>query len=98
MLAINFPLKVIQSIIISVNAHKQKMIETGNKNEKIKNKDKWNDCHHFLIFPLLGANHRLPLLHMDKISIWIEENMERINQFDIGYMINIALHVNKSFK
>ena len=65
---------------------------------KNKNKDRCNDCHHFPIFPLLGANHRLPLLHMNKGFIWIEETTELINEFDIGYMINPTFNVNKYFK
>ena len=34
LLAIIFPLKVIQSIIIFVKTYEQKMIEIGNENEK----------------------------------------------------------------
>ena len=49
------------------------MIETGNDNKKIKNKDKWNYCHHMPIFTLLEADYCLPLLHMTKRFIWIEE-------------------------
>ena len=45
--------------------------------------------------PLLGDNHRLPLLHMAKCFIWIEETGKHINDFEIGYMINPSLHVNK---
>ena len=74
------------------------MIEIGNKNGKIKNKDKCNYCHHFPIFPLLGSNCRLPLLHMDKRFICSEERKKPINEFDIGYMINPTLRVNISFK
>ena len=65
---------------------------------KIKNKDKWNYCHHRPILPLLGANHRLPLLHKDKSFIWLEETEEHINEFEIGYTINPNFHVNKAFK
>ena len=50
------------------------------------------------MFPLLGANHRLPLLHMAKIFIHLPEKNERINEFAIGYMINPILHANKAFK
>ena len=74
------------------------MIEIGNDNKKIKNKDKWNYFHHMSIFPLLGDNRRLPLLNTNKSFIWIEETKEHINEFEIGYMINPNLNVNKSFK
>ena len=50
------------------------------------------------MLPLLGANHHLPLLHMDKCFIWIEEAGERINEFDVGYMINPSFCVNKAFR
>ena len=45
-----------------------------------------------------GGNHRLPLLHMAKLFIWIEETKELINEFEIGFMINLSLHVNKAFR
>ena len=73
MLAINFPLKVIQSFIIYINTYKHKMIEIGKENEKIKNKGKWYYCHHMRIFPFWGDNHRLPLLHMDKLEFVLKK-------------------------
>ena len=47
---------------------------------------------------LLGANHRLPLCHMAKRFIWINESKKRINAFAIGYMINLGLNFNKAFR
>ena len=47
---------------------------------------------------LLGSYHCLPLSHMDKSYIWIEETKERINEFLIRYRINPDLNINKSFK
>ena len=47
---------------------------------------------------MLGDNNRLPLLHMDKCFICIEEKSDRINEFEIGYTINPTFHVNKAFK
>ena len=47
---------------------------------------------------LLGNNHRLPLSHMTKIYIWIEETNERINYLSIGYIINPKLSINIYFK
>ena len=72
LLAIIFPLEVIQSIIIFVKTYEQKMIEIGNENEKIKNKYRCIYFHHMPILPLLGGNNRLPLLHMAKLFICIE--------------------------
>ena len=46
---------------------------------------------------LLVENRRLPLFHMSKRFIWIDETKKRINEFTIGYMINPGLNVNKAF-
>ena len=47
---------------------------------------------------MLVANCRMPLLHMSKIYIWIEEKNQRINQFSFGYMLNPTLYTNKVFR
>ena len=47
---------------------------------------------------LLRTNHCLPLFHMAKTFIWIEETKERINEFLIGYVINLTFNINKSFR
>ena len=47
---------------------------------------------------LLGNNHRLPLSHMDKCYICLEETNQLINDLSIGYMMNPNLSINKSFK
>ena len=73
------------------------MIKIVNNSKKMKIYN-WKYCHHFPILPLLGDNHRLLLLHKDKRFIWLEETRECINEFDIVYMINPSLHVNKAFK
>ena len=46
----------------------------------------------------LGDNHCLPLFHMAKSFICIEETKECINKFLIGYMINPTLDIIKSFR
>ena len=74
------------------------MIAVGNENKTIKVRNRCNYCHNMPILLLLGANHRLPLLHMDKRFIWLNETKQRINKFTIGYMINPGLNVNKDFK
>ena len=40
----------------------------------------------------------MPLLHMSKICIWLEETNQRINEFSIGYMMNPNFHKKKAFK
>ena len=47
---------------------------------------------------LLGANNFLPLFHMAKSFIWIEETKERMNEFSIGYMINPNLNIKNHLK
>ena len=47
---------------------------------------------------ILGNNHRLPLSHMDKSYICLEETNQRINEFSIGYMLNLNLSIDKAFK
>ena len=47
---------------------------------------------------MLGTNHHLPLSHMAKSYIWLEEKNQRINEFSIGYMMNTNLIMNKVFK
>ena len=46
---------------------------------------------------LLGDNNRLPLFHVAKSFIWLEETKERINEFLIVYMIDPKLNINKAF-
>ena len=70
--AINFAVRVIQAVIISINAYEQKLIEIGKENENFKNRDKWNYFHHMPILLLFGASHCLPLLYMSKRFICIE--------------------------
>ena len=50
------------------------------------------------MFSLLGANHCLPLFHMDKMFIWINGEIKPINEFTLGYMIIPGLIFNKSFR
>ena len=50
------------------------------------------------MLPSLGDNNRLPLLHMAKRFIFLEETGERINEIYIGYMINTSVHANKAFR
>ena len=47
---------------------------------------------------MLGANCRMPLLHMSRSYIWIEETSQRINEFSFGYMFNTTLYTNKVFR
>ena len=54
LLAINLSLKVIQAVIFSLNTYEKEMIEVGNNNEKIRNKDRCNYCRNIPILPLFN--------------------------------------------
>ena len=47
---------------------------------------------------LLGTNYRMPLLHMSKSYIWLEEKNQRIDEFSIGYMMSQNLNRNRAFR
>ena len=47
---------------------------------------------------LLGINRHMPLLHIAKSYIWLEETNQRINELSIEYMMNPNLHKKKYFK
>ena len=47
---------------------------------------------------VLGANCRMPLIHMSNRKTWIEEKNQCINEFPFVYMLNPVLHMNKVFK
>ena len=67
-------------------------------NKKIETKHKWNKIHILSMDSVLGANCRIPLIHMSNRKIYIEETNERINEFSFAYMFNPTLHTNKVFK
>ena len=67
-------------------------------NNKIDSKDKWNHIHILSMVGVLGANCRMPLIHMSNRNIYIEEKNKRINDFSFAYMLNPHLNTNKSFK
>ena len=98
MLAKTFLLKVIQAVIFSINTDEKYMISVGNENKKIRNEDRCNYCHHMPMLPVVGANHRLPLLNMAKTFICLNETKKRINEFAVVYMINPGFNVNKFFR
>ena len=47
---------------------------------------------------MLGANFRIPLIHMSNRKMYIEETNERINEFSFAYMFNPTLYTNKVFR
>ena len=59
---------------------------------------KWNQLNLIDIKYMLGTYNRLPLSHMAKIYIWLEETNQLINEFSIGYMMNPNLNTIKAFR
>ena len=47
---------------------------------------------------MLGTNNCLPLSHIAKSYIWIEETNQRINELSIGYMMNPNFNKHKGFE
>ena len=60
-------------------------------NQKIETKEKWNQINVLDMESMLVANYRVPLLHISKTYIWMEETNQRINEFSFGYMMNPTL-------
>ena len=48
--------------------------------------------------PLVGVNHRQPILHMSMIMVHFYYIDETMNQFEIGYMINPSINCDKAFR
>ena len=61
-------------------------------------KDKWETLNFISLMPLLGVNHRQPILHKSKLMVHCYSTDESINQFAIGYMINPELNCNQVFR
>ena len=67
-------------------------------NKKIETKGKWDQLYLLSMDYVLGANSRIPLIHMSKRKNYIEETNERMNEFSFAYMCNPTLYKHKVFK
>ena len=74
------------------------MIAVGNENNKIKHKYRCKYCHHMPMLPLLGANHLLPLFHMVKRCIWLEERKSVLMSLRLDILLIQVLHFDKPFR
>ena len=54
----------------------------------IPEKYKWEIPTVITLMPILGVNHRLPILHLSKRMVHTYTAGKTINKFAIGYMIN----------
>ena len=68
------------------------------KEKNIPAKDKWEIPAVIPLMPIVGLNHRLPILHMNKIMLHIYTSCKIMNQFTIGYMIKPSLRFNNAFR
>ena len=67
-------------------------------NKKIDTKDKWDQLYLLSMESVLGVNCNIPLIHMSKRKMYIEETNERMNEFSFAYMCNPTLYIHKVFK
>ena len=70
--------------MFDIDNHDKEILEVGYENKTIGTKDKCNQLNLIDIKYLLETNHCLPLSHMAKSYIWLEETNQRINELYIG--------------
>ena len=61
----------------------KEILSVGYKNKTVQTQDKQNQLNIMDMQSLLGTNHRLPLSHMAKSYICLEETNQSINEFSI---------------
>ena len=59
--------------MFDIDNHEKEILAVGYENKTIETKYKWNQLNIIYIQSLLGTNHLLPLSHMSKGYIWLEE-------------------------
>ena len=65
---------------------------------KIESKYRWGTIDVMPLFPLVRINYYQPIIHMSKIMVYLYKTCEQINQFTIGYIINLSLCINNVFR
>ena len=70
----------------------------GKRKEKNPSRDKWETPDVIPLIPIVGVNHRLPILQMSKIMVHIYTTGKNIHQFAISYTINPSIQFNIIFK
>ena len=91
-------MKVIDLVLSNIDQYEKEILAVDYINQKIETKDKWNQTNVLDMESMLVSNCCMPLLHMSKSYIWIEETNQRINDFSFGSMMNPTLYKNKAFK
>ena len=62
-----FSLKVIDLVLSNIDQYEKELLAVDYINKTIETKDKWNQINVLNMRSMLGANCRMPLLHMSKI-------------------------------
>ena len=88
-----FTIKLIDLILSNIVRYEMNITSDDLINNKIETKDKWNQLYLLSMESVLGANCRIPLIHMSKRKNYIEITNERINEF-----CNPTLYRHRVFK
>ena len=78
LLAKKIPLKVIKAVLFTVDNHEKDTYHLVTITKQFKHKTKWSQLNLMHVQSILGNNHRLPLSHMDKSYICLEETNQRM--------------------
>ena len=65
--------------MFNIDNHENYILAVGYENKTIQTEYKWNQLNLMNIQYLLGTNHCVPLSHMAKSYIWLEETNQCIN-------------------
>ena len=90
-------MKIIDLILSNIFIYEKNISAVYYINQTIETKQKWNQIDVISMESVLGANCRMPLLHMSKKN-WIEETNQLINEFYFGCMFNPTLYTSKDFR
>ena len=93
-----FTIKLIDLIFSNIVRYEKNISSDDFINKKIETKDKWKQIHLLSMESVLGANCRIPLIHMSNRNIYIEERNQRINEFSFEYRFNPHLNMKKAIK
>ena len=92
-----FTIKFIDWILSNIVRYERNITSDDFINKTIETKHKWNQIHLLSMESVLGANFRIPLIHISNRKMYIEETNERINELSFAYMFNPYLHSKKVF-
>ena len=65
------------------------------KRKENPEKDEWKIPAVIPLITIVGVDHRPPIFYLSKIMVHIYTTEKNIDQFAIGYMINLSLHIDR---